>query len=115
MRWPASNPLHLSRDATRFNTDAPRCLYPSLRRHKAAAFQKASEEPHPELGPEYFGPQKCVDGMAGAYPCNNFDLVSFVSTDYIDETSMSDVWGWTDTEYDGHEYVIQGTRSGTCG
>ena len=24
-----------------------------------------------------------------------------------------DIWGWTDAEGDGHEYIIQGMKSGT--
>lgn len=42
---------------------------------------------------------KCVDGMAGEYPCNNIDLLSFVPIAELGSTyDASDSWGWTDPE-----------------
>ncbi|KAJ1458408.1 hypothetical protein M885DRAFT_512817 [Pelagophyceae sp. CCMP2097] len=60
-----------------------------------------------------------VDGMAGEYLCNNVDLLSFVPRKDLfgstvhDAAAFSDIWGWTDTEGDGHEYVLLGALTGT--
>ena len=69
--------------------------------------------PPPPLLPRRFrGPHKCVMGMAGPYPCSNTDLVARVTDEYQGEAYFNDIWGWTDP-VDGHEYVIQGMKSGT--
>ena len=54
----------------------------------------------------------CVDGMAGGYPCENIDLLSFMPGSALGGGDMSDVWGWTDPIY-GTEYVLLGRTSGT--
>ena len=54
----------------------------------------------------------CVDGMAGGYPCENIDLLSFMPGSALGGGDMNDVWGWTDPIY-GTEYVLLGRTSGT--
>ena len=54
----------------------------------------------------------CEGGMAGAYPCNGYDLQSFLSLDDLDATRGNDSWGWTDPQ-DGKEYAIMGVNNGT--
>ena len=38
----------------------------------------------------------CIDGMAGDFPCNNVDLLSFMPSEEIGGTGSNDVWGWVD-------------------
>ena len=51
----------------------------------------------------------CSNGMAGVYPCNNFDLMSFIPVSVLANSngnpSGSDIWGWTDPETN-KEYAI---------
>ena len=54
----------------------------------------------------------CVDGMAGDFPCNNVDLLSFMPSEEIGGTGSNDVWGWVDP-ISGIEYAILGRKSGT--
>ncbi|MBM55377.1 MAG: regulator [Euryarchaeota archaeon] len=54
----------------------------------------------------------CIDGMAGEYPCNNVDLLSFMPSETVGGTGSNDIWGWVDPET-GVEYAILGRKSGT--
>ena len=59
----------------------------------------------------------CESGMAGIYPCNDYDLMSRIPISTL-ATSLgnpegSDVWGWTDS-LDGKEYAIIGTTNSTA-
>ena len=38
----------------------------------------------------------CTDGMAGAYPCNDIDLLAFLPHGDIGGGTGNDIWGWTD-------------------
>lgn len=53
----------------------------------------------------------CVEGMAGAFACNNVDLLSFLPLASIGDTLLNDIWGWTDPET-GHEYALVGRQNG---
>ena len=59
----------------------------------------------------------CTTGMAGIYPCNDYDLMSRLPISTLATTSGnpegSDVWGWTDP-LDGREYAIVGTTNSTA-
>ncbi len=56
----------------------------------------------------------CVNGFAGAYPCNGIDLLAKLSVAELgSNTSVADLWGWTDP-LTGKEYVVVGTRTGTA-
>ncbi len=55
----------------------------------------------------------CADGMAGPFPCDGVDLLSFVPQDEFNGAGISDIWGWTDPE-SGDEYVIVGKTNGVA-
>mgnify|MGYP001169214192 FL=1 len=54
----------------------------------------------------------CENGMAGDYPCNGYDLQSFISLVELDTDRGNDSWGWTDPD-NGDEYAIMGVKNGT--
>lgn len=59
----------------------------------------------------------CVDGLAGVYPCNRVDLMSYLSPQALLAEShqgvwLNDLWGWTDPET-GKEYALVGMTNGT--
>ena len=61
-----------------------------------------------------WGQSPCVNGMAGGYPCQNVDLVSFMGTEEVGGgNNMNDIWGWTDPA-DSTEYVLLGRSNGTA-
>ena len=53
----------------------------------------------------------CVDGMAGAYPCEAMDLLAIVPTAEIGLGTVSDMWGWTDPAT-GQEWALITTGIG---
>ena len=55
----------------------------------------------------------CENGMAGDYPCDGYDLQSFISLEEMDGIRGNDSWGWTDPD-DGNEYAIMGLKNGTA-
>lgn len=59
----------------------------------------------------------CESGMAGIYPCNDYDLMSRIPISTLATTlgnpEGSDIWGWTDP-LDGKEYAIIGTTNSTA-
>jgi choice-of-anchor B domain-containing protein len=55
----------------------------------------------------------CVNGMAGAFPCRNVDLASFLPLAEIGGGTGNDVWGWTDPATN-KEYALMGRSSGTA-
>jgi choice-of-anchor B domain-containing protein len=57
--------------------------------------------------------QPCVGGMAGIYPCDNIDLLSFLPLAQIGGGNGNDIWGWTDP-LDGKEYALMGRTNGTA-
>ena len=59
------------------------------------------------------GQTPCTNGTAGDYPCNGFDLQSFISLDEMDAFEGNDSWGWTDPQT-GKEYAIMGLNNGTA-
>jgi choice-of-anchor B domain-containing protein len=54
----------------------------------------------------------CVGGMAGIYPCQNIDLLSFTPLNQMGGGSGNDIWGWTDP-LSGREYALMGLTNGT--
>lgn len=61
------------------------------------------------------GMVKCEDGEAGAFTCDNVDMVSFLSREDIGANrgiQVNDVWGWEDEETGG-EYALIGRTDGT--
>ncbi len=55
----------------------------------------------------------CVNGFAGSYPCNGYDLLSFIPWTTFGATNANDSWGWTDPQ-DGKEYALVGVRNGVA-
>jgi choice-of-anchor B domain-containing protein len=55
----------------------------------------------------------CINGMAGPYPCENINLLSFVENGDLGGGSMNDIWGWVDP-LDSAEYVLLGRTNGTA-
>ena len=55
----------------------------------------------------------CVNGTAGGFPCNGFDLMSKLTLTQLSAASGNDSWGWTDTTT-GKEYAIMGLNNGTA-
>jgi choice-of-anchor B domain-containing protein len=55
----------------------------------------------------------CSNGTAGQFPCNGFDLQSFISLNDMNASQGNDSWGWTDSET-GKEYAIMGLNNGTA-
>jgi choice-of-anchor B domain-containing protein len=57
--------------------------------------------------------QPCVNGTAGNYPCNGFDLLGTLSLDDMQAGAGNDVWGWTDPTT-AKEYALMGLDNGTA-
>ncbi|SDG40427.1 choice-of-anchor B family protein [Psychroflexus sediminis] len=55
----------------------------------------------------------CENGLAGAYPCDGYDLMSQISLEALSATAGNDSWGWTDPQ-DGKEYALMGLNNGTA-
>ena len=55
----------------------------------------------------------CVNGFAGEYPCNGYDLMSHISNATLGNPSTegNDSWGWTDPDTQ-KEYALMGINSG---
>ncbi len=58
------------------------------------------------------GQTPCVNGTAGDYSCNGYDLQSFIPFSTFNAESGNDSWGWTDPQ-DGTEYALMGLNNGT--
>ena len=54
----------------------------------------------------------CVDGFAGKYPCNGYDLLAHLDLSKFDSYQGNDSWGWTDPSTQ-KEYVLMGLDNGT--
>lgn len=55
----------------------------------------------------------CINGFAGSFPCNDYDLMSSISLSQMNANDGNDSWGWTDTQT-GKEYAIIGLNNGTA-
>ena len=55
----------------------------------------------------------CVSGMAGTYPCNGYDLQSFIPCTTFGAQNSNDSWGWTDP-VGGIEYALVGLDNGVA-
>ena len=65
------------------------------------------------ISPFLIAQTPCENGMAGEYPCNGYDLQSFISLEEMDGIRGNDSWGWTDPD-NGNEYAIMGLKNGTA-
>ncbi|MFW6089697.1 MAG: choice-of-anchor B family protein, partial [Gemmatimonadota bacterium] len=60
------------------------------------------------------GEVRCADGEAAGFPCENVDLLSFLTIEALGGEpgeGVSDIWGWTDPET-GVEYALVGRSGG---
>jgi choice-of-anchor B domain-containing protein len=59
----------------------------------------------------------CVNGFAGEYPCNDYDLMSNIPVAVLANTNGtpegSDLWGWTDSTT-GKEYALAAMTNSTA-
>ncbi len=55
----------------------------------------------------------CINGMAGSYPCNGYDLLSFMPCTDFGADNSNDSWGWTDP-IDDTEYALVGLDNGVA-
>jgi choice-of-anchor B domain-containing protein len=55
----------------------------------------------------------CVNGTAGQFPCNGYDLQSRITLNDMDADLANDSWGWTDPETN-KEYALVGLNNGTA-
>lgn len=56
----------------------------------------------------------CIDGFAGAYPCENVDFWARLSTDAMGgANNLNDIWGWTHPA-SGREFALVGKNNGTA-
>lgn len=60
----------------------------------------------------YAAATRCVNGLAGPYPCSNVDLLSHVA-DRTPGAKAADIWGFMDLNTH-REYVIVGYSTGTA-
>jgi choice-of-anchor B domain-containing protein len=68
------------------------------------------KEPVQNLQP--LGATPCIGNMAGSYPCNNIDLISFLPLGSIGGGEGNDIWGWTGCS--GREFALMGRTNGTA-
>ncbi len=55
---------------------------------------------------------QCENGMAGPYPCNDYDLMAYLPIETFGAgLEGNDCWGWTDAQT-GNEYAIMGVSDG---
>ncbi len=62
------------------------------------------------------GAAPCVNGMAGSFPCQGVDLLSFMPLSELggaSNTGGANVWGWTDG-LTGKRYVLMGLTDATA-
>lgn len=55
----------------------------------------------------------CVNGMAGSFPCNGYDLQANLTLSQLNSSFGNDSWGWTDP-LDNKEYALVGLDNGTA-
>ncbi|GAB5398612.1 MAG: hypothetical protein Aureis2KO_01970 [Aureisphaera sp.] len=55
----------------------------------------------------------CEGGIAGAFPCDGYDLQGRITNTTMGAGGANDSWGWTDPQ-DGKEYGIIGLTNGTA-
>ena len=64
-----------------------------------------------------FSQTPCTNGMAGEYPCKDYDLLSHMPVNILANTNGnpegSDIWGWTDSTT-GKEYAIAAMTNSTA-
>jgi Uncharacterized conserved protein len=72
-----------------------------------------SQDKEEEETPIFSVAAKCINGVAGGYPCNGYDLLAHVPLNIIAgaNTEGNDSWGWVDPDTN-KEYALMGTNKG---
>ncbi|CAM1345972.1 choice-of-anchor B family protein [Tenacibaculum crassostreae] len=73
-------------------------------------FVSCSSSPEEEIPKTNKKP--CENGMAGIFPCENYDLLLHIPLSTFGASDGSDCWGWTDLTTN-KEYAIMGVFNGT--
>ncbi len=68
---------------------------------------------NPDTGADQTGRLVCENGMAGDFPCDDYDLMSRITLSSMNAQRGNDSWGWTDSTT-GKEYAIMGLDNGTA-
>jgi len=55
----------------------------------------------------------CENGMAGDFPCSDYDLLGRIEHSGFSAAAGNDIWGWTDSTT-GKEYALIGLDNGTA-
>ncbi|KAF1983287.1 hypothetical protein K402DRAFT_361352 [Aulographum hederae CBS 113979] len=79
--------------------------------------QRESAKSHGVFAPGKYNKrdkQKCKNGKAGVYSCNNIDMTDFMSHEEMGSTTRegNDIWGWTAPN--GREFAGVGQTDGTA-
>jgi len=72
---------------------------------------KDSGDPNSGIDNNILAP--CINGFAGIYPCNGYDLLLQMPLSTFNASSGNDSWGWAD-ETTGKEYALVGLDNGTA-
>lgn len=80
---------------------------------RAAYMERFEADQLPVKELEAMGATPCINGFAGAYPCDNVDLLSFLPLSQMGGGGGNDIWGWTDPQT-GKEYALMGRTNGTA-
>jgi len=75
--------------------------------------QQAADAAKPNENLPALAATPCVGGFAGAYACEEVDLMAFMPLSTFSAGSSNDVQGWTDP-LDGKEYAALGLDNGTA-
>lgn len=62
---------------------------------------------------EYKNRITCINGMAGDFPCKDYDLMAHIDVKTLGGGEANDSWGWTDPNTQ-REYAIIGLDNGTA-
>ena len=81
------------------------------RRCSCGCAKRADVQPSAQIASQ--AETSCTGGLAGSYPCQDVDLLSFLPHAEIGGGSGNDIWGWTDPET-GREYALVGRSTGTA-
>ncbi len=60
-----------------------------------------------------FSTQPCTGGMAGTFPCNDYDLLLHITPSVFNAASANDSWGWTDPTTN-KEYALIALNNGVA-
>jgi len=89
------------------------CAVPAEGQLPSAQYLKRLQDMQPPENLPFMSGLTCEGGMAGIYPCQNVDLLSFMPLAQIGSGNGNDSWGWTDP-LTGEEYAIMGRTTGTA-